>query len=140
MGTAAQVGGDRVTGTELNYDNIKRCRRHGRRGTMTLGSAYEYRQGCSPNVKTVDNVDIRNSYTDMWADYTACEYSVHECDECEAELGTLYIETQVDVAMEASMAREWALLDSMYIRNFLEAERAAAYVDPRALAACSRVG
>jgi hypothetical protein len=107
---------------------------------MTVDCADKHGQGCSLNAYTVDSVDIRCSATDTYAGDTACENSVHEYDECEAELGALYIETSEDVAMETAIAREWALLDSMYVRSFLEAERAVAYGDPRAPAVRSGLG
>ena len=54
-------------------------------------------------------------------------------DSFQAELGTLYTVTpeDKDIAMEKAMSEEWDLLDTMYIRNFLEAERAVAVAVPQ---------
>ena len=83
---------------------------------MTVDCADEHSQECSLNKNTVDSVDISYSATDTCVGVTACVYNVHEYDECEAELGALYIETPENVAMEMAMSREWALLDSSGVR------------------------
>jgi hypothetical protein len=56
------------------------------------------------------------------------------------KLNTLYTETPENIAMEKAMSEEWDLLNSMYVRNFLQTEQAVAVAVPQAPTACSIVG
>ena len=103
---------------------------------MNVGCADEQGQRQCEDIYAVDS---DSSFKDVYVDK-----AIHECNEhmnsSQAELGTLYTVTPEDIAMEKTMSEEWELLDSMYIRNFLEAERAVAPGVPQAPAARSGVG
>ena len=85
-------------------------------------------------------VDSDSSFKDVYADKAIHECDVHMNSSFQAELGMLYTVTPEDIAMEKAMLEEWDLLDSLYIRNFLEAEWAVASGVPQAPAARSGVG
>ena len=116
--------------------SARKAKKWRRRKKVNVGCADEQGQRQCEDIYAVDS---DSSFKDVYADK-----AIHECNEhmnsSQAELGTLYTVTPEDIAMEKTMSEEWELLDSMYIRNFLEAERAVASGVPQAPAARSGVG